>query len=368
MKIVIIGLSITSSWGNGHATTYRSLVAGLAAAGHRVLFLEQDQPWYAAHRDLPDPPYCRAVLYDGLDGLHRHLAAIEAAELVIAGSFTADGPAVCQLVQQAARGVTAFYDIDTPVTLDALARGDCTYLTPALIPGFDLYLSFTGGPTLGFIEQRYGAKAARPLYCSAEPGALLDATPCYDLGYLGTYSPDRQPGLEALLCEPARRWPAGRFAVTGPQYPADIVWPANVTRRDHAGPDEHAAFYASQRWTLNITRAAMVAAGYSPSVRLFEAAACGTPIISDWWDGLDTLLQPGAEIMIAASPDDTLRILRDVPDSERRAIAARARARVLASHTGAHRAAELVQYVAEAAQRRASAASPPSRLRPSPAA
>ena len=351
MKIVIIGLSITSSWGNGHATTFRSLIAGLAQFGEDVLFLEQDRPWYAAHRDMPHPPFCDTVLYaDAAELAAHHGDAIAKADLVIVGSYVADGPAVCRMVQQTARGVTAFYDIDTPVTLAALAQGRCDYITPELIRGFDLYLSFTGGPTLRVIERRFGAKMARALYCSADPDLNAPdptAQPDCDLGYLGTYSADRQPKLDRLLCTPARLWPEGRFNVTGPQYPATIDWPANVARSEHSAPDQHRAFYASQRYTLNITRADMIRAGYSPSVRLFEAAACGTPIISDWWPGLDTLFRPDVEIAIAHTPEDVLHTLRDTPDPVRVAMAERARARVLQHHTGRHRAAELMGYVRE---------------------
>ncbi len=348
MQIVVIGLSITSSWGNGHATTYRSLLAGLAQLGHQTLFLEQDRPWYADHRDLPQPPFCRTVLYSGLQQLAAHGSAIAAADLVIVGSYVADGPAVCRLVQREARGVTAFYDIDTPVTLAALAAGRCDYLTPEAIPGFDLYLSFTGGPTLRHIEHQYGARAARALYCSAEPVPPLAATPEYDLGYLGTYSPDRQPAVEALLCGPARQWPGGRFAVFGPQYPSEIAWPGNISRAEHCPPGQHRAFYAAQRFTLNVTRADMVRAGFSPSVRLFEAAACGTPIISDAWQGLDTLFTPGEEIVIARDGRDVLTALCETSEAARQDLAERARARFLAHHTGRHRAAELIGYAQEA--------------------
>ena len=353
VRAVFIGLSITSSWGNGHATTYRSLISGLAQAGHEVLFLEQDQPWYRDHRDLPYPPYCRTALYASTAELtSRYAEPIAEADLVVVGSYVADGQDVCRLVQRAARGVAAFYDIDTPITLAALAEGRCDYITPELVRGFPLYLSFTGGPTLRHIEQEYGAPAARALYCSADPALNApDPAVCraYDLGYLGTYSSDRQPTLERLLCEPARAWPQGRFDVTGPQYPP-INWPANVERGEHAPPDLHRLFYASQRYTLNVTRADMVRAGYSPSVRLFEAAACGTPIISDWWPGLDTLFEPGTEIVVAHDAADVLHALRDVPEAARAAMAERARARVLQSHTGRHRAAELIGYAEEVAR------------------
>jgi spore maturation protein CgeB len=361
LDCVLLGLSITSSWGNGHATTYRALVKALAAQGHRVLFLERDVPWYAEHRDLPSPPGCDTALYGGLDELSdRFGGALRAADLVVVGSYVPDGVAVGRLVQRLARGVTAFYDIDTPVTLAALARGDCAYLAPDLVPGFDLYLSFTGGPTLAALERDLGAPAARALYCSADPEVHRPdpAPPRWDLGYVGTYGADRQPALDALLVEPARRRPGARFAVAGPQYPAAIAWPPNVERIEHLPPGAHAGFYASQRFTLNVTRADMVRAGWSPSVRLFEAAACGTPVISDFWPGLETVFAPGEEIVVARRTEDVLRALEETPEEARRALGARARRRVLAEHTAAHRAEALAGYVAEARERRARAAPP----------
>ncbi|HKO15339.1 MAG TPA: glycosyltransferase [Gemmatimonadaceae bacterium] len=348
MDIVILGLSITSSWGNGHATTYRGLVRELHARGHRVLFLERDVPWYADNRDLPRPPYCRTALYRSIADLRRRFAApVHDADLVIVGSYVPQGVEVGDWVTRTARGVTAFYDIDTPVTLAKLARGETEYLSPALVARYDMYLSFTGGPTLRRIERMYGAPMARPLYCSVDPSLYAPArvAPQWDLGYMGTYSDDRQPALGRLLLEPARRWRAGRFVVAGPQYPDTIRWPANVERVVHLPPREHGAFYNAQRYTLNVTRADMVAAGYSPSVRLFEAAACATPIISDPWEGLDSFFTPGVEILIARDGADTLGYLRDIPEAERRAIGRRARAKVLAEHTAAHRAAELEHYV-----------------------
>ncbi len=354
MRIVILGLTITSSWGNGHATTFRGLVRGLTQRGHSVLFLERDMPWYADNRDLPIPPYGETQLYNGLDELQqRWSGAIAAADLVVVGSYVPDGVAVGALVQRFALGVTAFYDIDTPVTLAALADDTCSYLTPELLRGFELYLSFTGGPTLQYLEHTLGASMARALYCSADPDVYWpdpEALPSWDLGYLGTYSPDRQPMVEALLCRTAQAWSAGRFVVAGPQYPSEIAWPGNVERVEHLAPDRHRAFYAAQRFTLNVTRADMVRRGYSPSVRLFEAACCGVPIISDWWAGLDAFFRPGEEILLAASTEEVLAAIRTLPEGRRRAMAAAARARVMAAHTGAHRAAELEAYANEAAQ------------------
>lgn len=339
MKLVVLGLSLSSSWGNGHATTYRALLAAFARRGHDVLFLERDQPWYAAHRDLAEPDFCELAYYDSVAELARWRRAIAEADAVIVGSYVTDGVAVSRFVQREAEGVTAFYDIDTPVTLAKLARGDTEYLSPELIPGFDLYLSFTGGPTLRRIERDYGAPAARALYCSVDAAAYrpTGAAKKWDLSYLGTYSPDRQPVLDRLLVEVARACPERRFAVAGPQYPADIDWPANVERIDHLPPAEHPAFYSASRFTLNVTRADMVAAGWSPSVRLFEAGACGTPIISDVWDGLDDLFVPGREIILAR---DTQTVI-DALASDADAIGAAARHRVRSTHSADTRAAEL---------------------------
>ncbi len=346
LDIIILGLSITSSWGNGHATTFRSLVHALSRRGHRVLFLERDKPWYAAHRDL-QVENGSVQLYNDLEELDKRFSpAVAAADLVIVGSFVPEGIAVGEWVTSIAHGVTAFYDIDTPVTLTSIARGECAYLSQALIPRYQLYLSFTGGPILRRIEKEYGAAAALPLYCSVDPEVYRPAAEdqSYDLGYMGTYSPDRQPALEQLLLQPARQWEEGRFTVAGPQYPRGVPWPENVARIEHLPPSLHCAFYNSQRFTLNLTRADMVRVGYSPSIRIFEAAACGIPVISDYWDGLETVFAPDEEILIAQSAEDVLRYMRDLPDSCRLAIGLRARKRVLAEHTAARRAALLEKY------------------------
>lgn len=350
LNIVILGLSITSSWGNGHATTYRGLIRALTAQGHEVLFLERDVPWYADNRDLPEPPFCQTRLYGDLTELHdTYTDAVRSADLVIVGSYVPEGVAVGEWVNQQAGGLAAFYDIDTPVTLAKLARGDHEYLAPHLIAQYDLYLSFTGGRTLTVLEDDYGAPVAKALYCSVDPDLYYpDPTePKWDLGYMGTYSDDRQPRLNALLVQPARQWLAGRFVVAGPQYPVDLRWPPNVARIEHLPPADHRAFYNAQRFTLNVTRDEMMRAGYSPSVRLFEAAACGVPIISDNWEGLETFFGVGTEILIASHPADTMLYLSGMPETTRRRLAERARQRVLAEHTAAHRAEQLTGYVAE---------------------
>ncbi len=350
LRIVVLGLSITSSWGNGHATTYRGLVRELCALGHDVLFLERDASWYAANRDLPKPPYGRLALYDSLASLKSRFApAIRHADCVIVGSYVQDGAKIGRWVTRTTQGIAAFYDIDTPVTLARLENGDIDYLSRDLIPRYHLYLSFTGGPTLRRLRKEFGSPMPRPLYCSVDP-SFYHPEPAemkWDLGYMGTYSDDRQPALERLLLGPANHWAGGRFVVAGPQFPRQIRWPRNVRRITHLSPERHRGFYNAQRFTLNITRAPMVEAGYSPSVRLFEAAACGTPVITDYWNGLDEFFTPDEEILVARSSKDTLHYLKDLPQAERDLIGERARRRALTSHTARHRAIQLESYIAE---------------------
>uniref|UniRef100_Q022V1 Spore protein YkvP/CgeB glycosyl transferase-like domain-containing protein n=1 Tax=Solibacter usitatus (strain Ellin6076) TaxID=234267 RepID=Q022V1_SOLUE len=350
LDIVILGLSVTSSWGNGHATTYRSLIRALADRGHRVLFLERDAPWYKGNRDQPRPAGARTELYESFDELvARFEGEVASAGLVIVGSFVPEGRRVGEWVTSVARGVTAFYDIDTPITLALLAEGIHEFISPELIRRYELYLSFTGGPTLRMIENRYGSPMARAFYCAVDL-ELYRPEKCserWDLGYLGTYSDDRQPSLNELMLEAARIWPQGRFAVVGPMYPLEIRWPANVDREIHLSPSDHAEFYGSQRFTLNITREAMKRVGYAPSVRLFEAGACGVPIISDWWEGLDTLFQLGDEVLISSNATDTLRFLREYPDAKRRQVGLAARRRILTEHTPQQRVAQLEGYLEE---------------------
>jgi spore maturation protein CgeB len=351
LKIVMFGFSITSSWGNGHATTYRGLVRELSARGHHVLFLERDAAWFAGNRDLPRPPSGQVALYSSLSQLrHKQAAAVREADLVMLGSYVQDGARLGEWVTQTARGVTAFYDIDTPATISRLAQGTLDCLSESLIRTYDIYFSFTGGPLLKTLEHRYGSPMARPLYCSVDPAFHYpDPGPKrWDLGYMGAYSEDRQPALDELLLEPARNWQRGRFVVAGPQYPRWLRWPRNVKRFTHLPPARHRTFYNAQRFSLNVTRADLVEAGYSPSVRLLEAAACGTPIISDFWEGLDAFFEPQEEILIAHSSEESLYYLLETSEAQRQSLSRRARAKVLAKHTARHRALELESYVREA--------------------
>jgi spore maturation protein CgeB len=348
MRLVFLGLSITSSWGNGHATNYRALVKALRERGNDVLFLERDVPWYAAHRDAPDA----GELYGSVDELRERFGDdVRDAHLVVVGSYVRDGVEVAEWVLATADGGVAFYDLDTPITLAKLAAADAEYLVPELVPRFDLYLSFTGGPTLTVLEERWGARRAQAFHCLVDESLYrpLDVELRWRLGYLGTYSVDRQPAVERLLLEPARQLPRQRFVVAGPQYPSEVRWPANVDHLDHLSPAEHPAFYAAQAFALNVTRADMVEAGWSPSVRLFEAAACAVPVISDSWEGLERFFVPGVEILVADDEREVVRYLTKMGEEERRSVGDGARRRVLAEHTAQRRAEDLETYVYELA-------------------
>lgn len=348
MKLVVVGLSISSSWGNGHATTYRALLRAFAARGHEVVFYEWDAPWYGGeNRDLSDPEFCRLELYrEWSEVAPRAIAEAREANATLVGSYVHEGQRVIDDLAAAGVDPLFFYDIDTPVTVAQLRAGGTEYLRVDQVPLFTRYLSFTGGPFLQeVLEKELGAREARPLYCSVDTETYQPMPPdpelAVDLGYMGTYAPDRQPVLERFLVEPSRRLPEHRFLVAGPQYPAEIQWPENVRHLSHLPPARHPSFYASAEWQLNATRADMVAAGWSPSVRLFEAAACGAAMISDRWPGIEEFFTPDREILLPSASAEVVAILRGTHPDDRRAIGAAARERVLAEHTAERRAEEL---------------------------
>lgn len=351
MKIVVLGLTITSAWGNGHATTFRSLLRALARRGHAITFIEKDVEWYRSNRDLPNPGFVRLQLYqDWLTEERVLLDEARSADVVVVGSYFPDAIRATRMLASMPAPVL-FYDIDTPITMVALRdRGSTEYLDAQSIPAYAAYLSFTGGPVLDELKRTYGARRADAFYCSVDP-ELYSAASVHeqfrcDLSYLGTYAADRQPQLERLLCRPAALLPERRFLVAGAMYPPETAWPGNVARTTHVGPPDHPAFYSSARFSLNLTRSDMIAAGWSPSVRLFEASACGAAILSDDWPGLDDFLTPGEQILLPRDEHDVADILLHLTDRERTRLGTAARERILAEHTSAHRAAQFEAIVA----------------------
>jgi spore maturation protein CgeB len=354
MKIVVFGLSITSTWGNGHGTTFRALLRALHDRGHQVVFFEKDVEWYASNRDLPEPDFCRVILFESWrDILPSVRKQLTEADVAMIGSYFPNGLEAAAEMDDSGVAAKTFYDIDTPITVAGLrVQGRTEYLDARQVPNFDVYFSFTGGPILHELEERFGARRAVPLYCSFDPLQYrrfgVNRRFACDLSYMGTYAPDRQPKINELLCRPALLMPEKSFVVAGPQYPSTICWPGNVKRIKHLNPCWHAKFYSSSRFTLNVTRRDMVMAGYSPSVRLFEAAACGAAIISDNWPGLDSFFLPGEEMLLAAGPEDVVHYLRELSDEEVGRIGNRAQDRALAEHNSRQRAIEFEREVESA--------------------
>ena len=353
MKIVIFGLTVSSSWGNGHATLWRGLIKALTRRGCRIVFFERDVSYYAEARDMHAVEGGELVFYtDWNEARMRAESEIADADVALVTSFCPDGIAATELVLAGRKALRVFYDLDTPVTLAELREGKTTsYIGPGGLGGFDLVLSYTGGAALEELRTTLGARRVAPLYGHVDPDEHrpgdYQASFGGDLSYLGTYAADRQPGLDRFLLEPARRRPERRFVIGGAQYPADFPWTENIHFVRHLPISDHANFYASSRMTLNVTRPAMAQMGWCPSGRLFEAAACNGAIVSDTWPGLDSFFEPGAEILPVESTADLLAAL-ELSDEELRRIGRNARERVLADHTSARRADELLAMFSDA--------------------
>jgi spore maturation protein CgeB len=356
MRIAIFGLTISSSWGNGHATLWRGLCKSLVALGHEFVFFERDVPYYAGTRDWPSLPEAygnsKLVLYSDWPTVHaqvkRELASCDTA---IVSSYCFDAQAATDAILDAQQPRAVFYDLDTPVTLDSLRSGKSVpYIPRQGLRDFDLVLSYTGGAALEALRSDLGAHRVRALYGHVDPDVHQPVPPVDRyravLSWLGTYAADRQAMLEELFVEPARLRPQDKFLIGGAQYPDSFPWSDNVYFVRHLPPHEHAAFFSSSRLTLNVTREPMARMGWCPSGRLFEAAACGAAVISDEWCGLEDFYTPGEQILVAHSFEDTLAALA-MSDAELQAIRRAARERTLDEHTSYHRALSLIRYLDE---------------------
>jgi spore maturation protein CgeB len=350
MQLVVFGLSVSSSWGNGHATLWRGLIHGLARAGHRVVFFERDTPYYAAHRDCHGLPNGQLALYEDWPSVRSAARqALEGADAALVTSYCPDGVAATKLLLESRVPIKGFYDLDTPITLERMARGEpVPYLTDTGLRDFDVVLSYTGGLALKELSRKLGARRALPLYGSVDPNLHRPTAPVEryrsDLAYLGTYAQERQQALRELLLRPALSLPEHKFVIGGSQYPADFDWSPNIHYLWHVPPYEHAAFFCSARLNLNVTRGPMAAMGYCPSGRLFEAAACGAALITDAWPGLEDFYAPGEELLVARCAQDVVDSLA-LSDRELRALAARAQERTLAEHTVERRAQQLIEIL-----------------------
>lgn len=230
MKLVIFGLSISSSWGNGHATLWRGLCRALSRRGHYVVFFERDAPYYAAHRDFVELPGGRLVLYSEWSEMLEESALdeLESADVAIVTSYCPDAVSAASLIQRT-NALPVFYDLDSPVTLSRIESGETVDYIPANgLRDFELVLSYTGGEALAALKEVLGARAVAPLYGSVDPDRHRPEPGCPEytghLSYLGTYARDRQAALEELFVEPARMRDDLRFIIGGAQYPSDFPW------------------------------------------------------------------------------------------------------------------------------------------------
>jgi spore maturation protein CgeB len=353
MKIIVFGLSVSSSWGNGHATLWRGLCTALDRLGHRVVFFERDLPYYADTRDWTALPGGELVLYPSWPQVRERAAAeLRDADAAILTSYCPDAAEARAAMLDAARPLAVLYDLDTPVTLERIAAGETPAHVGDGLEPFDLVLSYAGGPALDALRD-LGAGRVHTLYGHVDPDlhrpAAAEARYAAALSWLGTYAADRQPTLQALFIEPARRRPDLSFLIGGAQYPADFPWTANIRFVHHVPQHAHPAFLCSSRLTLNVTRAPMARMGWCPSGRLFEAAACGAAILGDAWPGLEAFYAPGREILVARGADDTLAAL-ELDDAALGRIRRAARERTLDEHTSMHRARRLVGLLENAWQ------------------
>ncbi|MBX3221469.1 MAG: glycosyltransferase [Labilithrix sp.] len=360
MRLVVFGLSVTSARDNAHATFWRGVLRALAADGHEVVFFERDTPFFAGHRDLVAPDGYEVVVYPSWSGvLPRARRAVSRADVAIVTSGQADAAAATELVV-AAGHTRIFYDLDAPVTFQRLDRGELvSWLPPGGFGELDLVLSVTGGAALERFRRELGARRVAPLFACVDADAFRPPSPrrepVYDLSYLATSALDGLSGVESLLFGVAERAPERRLLVGGVAYAEDRQPSPNLDVVPRVPPAERPAFYGRSRLTLDGTAAATASSGFCPSPRLFEAAACGVPIISDGWHGIESFFAPGDEILVAAGADDVLAMLELSPEALG-ALARGARERVLAEHTAVHRARELVELARAIPARRASAA------------
>jgi len=350
LDFVFFGLTITTSWGSDHITSLRGLIKELHKNGHNIQFFERDSALYATNRDLPNPDYCKVTLYNSVENMKiKYQTQIKNADVVIVGSDVPEGWEIGKWVIRTAKGIKIFYDFDSHITMERFQTKNYINITPQLLPQYDLYLSFTGGALLKQIEMVYSSPMARPLYCSVDPEIHnhKEMPAQWDLGFLGTYSVARQPLLEKSIFSTAKEWSDGKFVVAGPNYPDFIKWPDNIQQLNYITPSQHSDFYNSQRYTLNISRGSETSKAYSPRCRVFEAAGCGTPIITDYWEGLETFFIPGKDLLIADTSEDILFYLKNLSEEERLKIGNNGRLRALKSHTAKHRANEFEGYIME---------------------
>jgi spore maturation protein CgeB len=348
MRIAFFGSSLVSAYWNGAATYYRGIIRALHERGHRVTFYEPDAYDRQKHRDIPNPDWAEVVVYPGQgeDGVMRMLERARGADLVVKASGVGVFDALLErsvLELQGPRTMVAFWDVDAPATLDRVQH-DPNDPFHALVPRYDLVLTYGGGEPVVRAYQALGARLCVPIYNALDPSTHHPVAPDArfeaDLSFLGNRLPDREKRVEEFFLEAAKALPGQRFLLGGNGW-GDKALPANVRSMGHVYTRDHNAFNCTPRAVLNISRESMARYGFSPATRVFEAAGAASCLITDAWEGIEEFLEPGEEVLVARSGAEVAEILKGLTPARARDIGQAAYERVLAGHTYAHRAAQL---------------------------
>lgn len=351
LNIAFFGSSLVSSYWNGAATYYRGIIRALHARGHRVTFYEPDAHGRQQHRDIDDPDWAKVVVYraeDATDVL-RALQRARGADIVVKASGVGVFDGLLErevLALRSPRTRVLFWDVDAPATLERV-QADPDDPFRALIPRFDLVLTYGGGPRVVSAYRELGARDCVPVYNALDADThhpvALDPDLVADLGFLGNRLPDREARVGEFFFRPARLAPGQNLLLGGSGWEEGV--PANVRRLGHVSTRDHNAFNCSVRMVLNINRDSMARFGYSPPTRVFEAAGAGACLIVDAWEGIEEFLQPDSEVLVARDGEDVARYLTSIDVEQARAIGERARARLLRDHTYQHRARQLEELL-----------------------
>lgn len=348
LDIAFFGSSLVSAYWNGAATYYRGMLRALAARGHKVRFYEPDAYGRQQHRDIPDPPWAKVVVYPGDDAAAALHCVEEArgADLIVKASGVGVFDSLLESAVLALRmpgSQVVFWDVDAPATL-ARMQADPTDPLRHLVPDFDLVLTYGGGEPVVADYLALGARGCVPIYNALDPETHFPvaADPRFeaDLGFLGNRLPDREARVEAFFLDAAGRLPRRAFLLGGSGW-QDRALPANVRHLGHVYTADHNAFNCSTRAVLNISRESMARCGFSPATRVFEAAGAAACLITDAWPGVEHFLEPGTEVLVAEDGAAVAAHLDALDPARARAIGQAALRRVLAHHTYAHRAAQV---------------------------
>jgi spore maturation protein CgeB len=353
LNIAFFGSSLVSAYWNGAATYYRGIIRALHDDGHRITFYEPDAYDRQAHRDIPDPPYARVVVYSSAqeDAVYKELEEARSADLIVKASGVGVFDTLLEravLEGKRPGALAIFWDVDAPATLDRVLQDPEDAFRP-LIPRYDLILTYGGGTPVVQAYEALGARLCLPIYNAVDPSTHYPVPPDPrfegDLGFLGNRMPDREARVEEFFFRAAGAAPACRFLLGGNGWDSRPM-PTNVTYVGHVYTPDHNAFNCSPRAILNINRDSMARYGFSPPTRIFEAAGAGACLITDAWEGVDVFLEPGREILVARDGYELAEQLRTLTAEQAVALGAAARRRVLDEHTYRHRAEQLAALLA----------------------